>query len=76
MSRLAQKLRDYLGTHGIDGFANVMRATKRGMRTVERWAENDSVPPALAYDVALACGCTKKEASEMTRELSAARESA
>lgn len=76
MSRLVTKLRDYIRVYGIDGKANLCKRTKRGMRTVERWAEKDCVPPALAYDVALACGCTELEASELARELPETKETA
>lgn len=61
MSRLGKKLREYIRTRGIDGKADLCKRTKRGMRTVERWAEEGNIPEALQLDVALQCCAENQE---------------
>jgi len=69
MDRLNAKFREYIRARGIDGKADVCKATKRGMRTVERWAEvENSIPETLRYDVAVTIGCTHEEALELAQE--------
>lgn len=69
MDRLNVKFRECIRARGIDWKANVCKATKRGMRSVERWAEEGhSIPETLRYDVARTIVDTHEEALVLAQE--------
>ena len=75
MSRLLQKMNDYVTVNGMSGKARLCEATNRNMRSVERWLTGDFNPSTQTkYQLALACGCTKKEALALASEEPEARD--
>ena len=77
MSRLLDKMNEYVTVNGMAGRADLCKAANRGMRSVERYLTGETIPSTqIRFQLALACGCTKAEAIELANEPPEARETA
>lgn len=73
--RLKDKLTQYLIINGkAKGKAQLSLAIGKSVRMLDRYLSGDSVPsPEIAYNLALAAGCTKDDALEIATECLAGR---
>lgn len=61
-------LESYLIKNGEKGRERVCKAVGKTRRTLDRWQKDGIPDPHDAYKLALACGCSEKEALRLARE--------
>lgn len=67
--RLIQLLNDVVLREGARGKARLSMAAGRGEKMIDRYRNGESVPPAdVVHSLALACGCSDREALALARE--------
>jgi transcriptional regulator with XRE-family HTH domain len=66
--RIRTLLEQHLAKHGRAGKAQLCQVVEKSENTLNRWLR-DGIPSAHdAYKLALACGCSEKEALRLARE--------